>query len=686
MTVKVTIDGITVEVAAGTTILQAAEQAGVEIPRFCYHERLSIAGNCRMCLVEVEKAPPKPIASCGYPVAEGMVVHTDTPMVRNARRGVMEFLLINHPLDCPICDQGGECDLQDQAMGYGMDHSRYAENKRAVPDKNLGPLVKTSMNRCIHCTRCIRFITEVAGVPDLGATARGEHMEVGTYVEKALGSELSGNIIDLCPVGALTSKPYAFVARSWELQKVDSVDVLDAIGCNIRIDARGPEVLRILPRINEDVNEEWLGDKSRFAIDGLKRRRLDRPWVRENGKLRAATWTEAFDAIAAKLKPLKGEQIGAITGDLCDAESMLALKDLFVSLGSTNLDCRQDGARLDATRRDFYCFNTSIAGIDEADAILIVGSNPRKEAPVLNARIRKRWLTGGVPIGLIGDAVDLTYAVTQLGAGPSVLNDLHGDHHDFAKVLAAAKKPMIILGQGALARADGSAVLAASWRLAAQVGALSSEWHGFNVLHTAAARVGALDLGFVPGPNGKSVDTMLGGAVELLWLLGADEIDASRIAAGTFVVYQGHHGDAGAHRADVILPGAAYTEKSGTYVNTEGRAQRGFKAVYPPGEAREDWTILRAFSATIGKPLPYDTIDALRARLEAVNPVFGRAGFLPRFGCSDHTGPAGDPTVLADDPFVSAVTNYYQTDPISRASPTMAACVQAQAAPALAAE
>jgi NADH-quinone oxidoreductase subunit G len=692
---KVTIDGIVVDVANGSTILQAAEQAGVEIPRFCYHERLSIAGNCRMCLVEVEKAPPKPIASCGYPVAEGMVVHTDSKMVRNARRGVMEFLLINHPLDCPICDQGGECDLQDQAMGYGMDHSRYAENKRAVPDKNLGPLVKTSMNRCIHCTRCIRFITEVAGVPDLGATARGEHMEVGTYVEKALGSELSGNIIDLCPVGALTSKPYAFVARSWELSKVDSIDVLDAVGTNIRIDARGTEVLRILPRINEDVNEEWLGDKSRFAIDGLKRRRLDRPWVRENGKLRAATWNEAFNAIAAKLKPasedrtgqlLPGDRIGAIAGDLCDAESMIALKDLFTSLGSANLDCRQDGAKLDASRRDFYCFNTSIAGIEEADAILIVGANPRREAPVLNARIRKAWLAKEMPIGLIGTDTDLTYAVTSLGASPSVLADLHNGSHDFAKVLSNAKKPMVIVGQGALARPDGSAVLAAAWRLAAQVGALSSDWHGFNVLHTAAARVGALDLGFVPGPNGKSVDAMLGGGVDLLWLLGADAFDPSRIAAATFVVYQGHHGDAGAQRADVILPGAAYTEKSGTYVNTEGRAQRGFMAVYPPGDAREDWTILRAFSSVMGKTLPYDTIAAVRTRLEQVNPVFGRIGFLPRFGCSDHTGPTGDPTVLSDAPLESTVANYYMTDSISRASPTMAACVDAQAAPLLAAE
>ncbi|HVY15886.1 MAG TPA: NADH-quinone oxidoreductase subunit NuoG [Rhodopila sp.] len=683
---KVTIDGKTVEVPNGSTIIQAAEAAGIEVPRFCYHERLSIAGNCRMCLVEVEKAPPKPIASCGYPVADGMVVHTDSPMVRNARRGVMEFLLINHPLDCPICDQGGECDLQDQAMGYGMDHSRYAENKRAVPDKNLGPLVKTSMNRCIHCTRCIRFITEVAGVPDLGATARGEHMEVGTYVEKALGSELSGNIIDLCPVGALTSKPYAFVARPWELAKVDSVDVMDAVGANIRVDARGAEVLRILPRINEDVNEEWIGDKTRFALDGLKRRRLDRPWVRENGKLRAASWNEAFSVVAAKLKPLSGAQIGAIAGDQVDAESVLALKDLMAGLGSENIDCRQDGARLDASRRDFYCFNTSIAGIEDADAVLIVGANPRTEAPVLNARIRKAWLNNGMPIGLIGADADLTYKVVPLGASPSVLTALQAGTHEFAKVLAGAKKPMIIVGQGALARPDGSAVLAAAWRLAAQVGALSADWHGFNVLHTAAGRVGALDLGFLPGPNGKGLDAMMGGGVDFLWLLAADAFDTGRIGAGTFVVYQGHHGDAGAQRADVILPGAAYTEKSGTYVNTEGRVQRGFMAIYPPGEAREDWRILRAFSAVFGKTLPYDTIEALRARMVAINPVFGHVGSLARFGCTDHTGPHGDPAVLSDAPFVSAVPNYFQTDPISRASPTMAQCVAARSTPALAAE
>jgi NADH-quinone oxidoreductase subunit G len=498
-------------------------------------------------------------------------------------------------------------------------------------------------------------------------------MEVGTYVEKALSSELSANIIDLCPVGALTSKPYAFVARPWELSKVDSVDVLDAVGTNIRVDARGPEVLRILPRLNEDVNEEWLGDKSRFALDGLRRRRLDRPWVRRDGKLVEASWSEAFAAIAEKLHGVSGDRIGAVAGDLCDAESMLALKDLMVALGSAHLDCRQDGARLDASRRDYYSFNTSIAGIEDADAILLVGTNPRREAPVLNARIRKRWLAGSIPIGLIGIETDLTYRVRQLGTAPSALNG------DF---LRDAKQPMIIVGQAALARPDGAAVLAAAWRLAANVGGLTPEWHGFNVLHTAAARVGALDLGFVPGTHGKSLAQMLNGGVDVLWLLGADEFDTSQIGANTFVVYQGHHGDAGAARADVILPGAAYTEKPGTYVNTEGRVQRGFLAVYPPGDAREDWKILRAFSELVGHMLPYDTIDALRARLDQVNPAFGRIGFLPRFGCTDQSGPSGDPAALSEVPFEPAITNYYQTDPISRASPTMAACTTTQLAEA----
>ncbi|HTR17552.1 MAG TPA: NADH-quinone oxidoreductase subunit NuoG [Acetobacteraceae bacterium] len=670
--VKVTIDGTEIEVPAGSSVLQACELAGREIPRFCYHERLSVAGNCRMCLVEVEKVP-KPVSSCSYPIADGMVVKTDSPMVRNGRRGVMEFLLINHPLDCPICDQGGECDLQDQAFGYGADHSRYAEEKRAVKDKYLGPLVKTVMTRCIQCTRCVRFAAEVAGVPELGATSRGGAMEIGTYVEKALTSELSGNLIDICPVGALTSKPYAFTARPWELTKTDSVDVLDAVGAAIRVDTRGPEVLRILPRVHDAVNEEWLGDKSRFSLDGLKGRRLDRPWVRRDGKLQPASWDEAFTVIAGRLRGLPGERIGAIAGDLCDAESMLALKDLFAALGSANLDCRQDGAKLDPARRDFYCFNTSIVGIEDSDALLLIGTDPRREAPVLNARIRKRWVAGHYPVGVIGPARDLTYKAETLGAGPGTLNALLAGSHPFAATLRAAKRPMIIVGQGALARADGAAVLAAAWKLAASVGALTPEWHGFNVLHTAASRVGALDLGFVPGPGGKDLDAMLGGGVDLLWLLGADEFDLGRIGAGTFVVYQGHHGDRGAVRADVILPGAAYTEKNGTYVNTEGRVQRGFRATLPPGDAREDWRILRAFSALIGRTLPYDSIDALRERLDQVNPVFARQG-LPRFGVTDQTPPAGDPAAMSAAPFAPAVADYYLTNPISRASRVMAEC------------
>ncbi len=677
---RVTVDGTIIEVANGSSVLQACEAAGKEIPRFCYHERLSIAGNCRMCLVEIEKAP-KPVASCGYPVADGMVVKTDTEVVRRARRAVMEFLLINHPLDCPICDQGGECDLQDQAFSYGADHSRYAENKRAVQDKYLGPLVKTVMTRCIQCTRCIRFASEVAGVPELGATSRGENMEITTYVEKALTSELSGNLIDICPVGALTSKPYAFVARPWELKKTDSIDVLDATGTNIRIHARGPEVLRILPRTNDEVNEEWMADKGRFSFDGFKRRRLDRPWVRVHGKLHPASWQEAFVAIARRLEGVKGERIGAVAGDLCDAESMVALKDLMTALGSGNLDCRQDGAQYDTSRREFYTFNTGIAGIEEADALLLVGCNPRRESPVINARIRKRWLAGGFPIGVIAaPGPDLTYEVEMLGDRPSALTGLLDGGVGFAEVLRTAKRPMIVVGQAALARDDAAAVLAAAWKLAEQVGGLTAEWHGFNVLHNAASRVAALDLGFVPRAGGRSMAGMMSGGVDVLWLLGADEIGAGRIGPDTFVIYQGHHGDAGAARANVILPGATYVEKSGTYVSTEGRVQRAFQAIFPPGEAREDWRILRAFSEVVGHTLPYDDIEAVRARLAEVNPVFARQG-LPRFGATDLTGPAGDPAAVGPAAFGSAIHDYYQTNAISRASPTMAECSRVYAHP-----
>jgi NADH-quinone oxidoreductase subunit G len=668
-TVKV--DGVEIEVAPGTTVLQACEQAGKEIPRFCYHERLSIAGNCRMCLVEISPGPPKPAASCAMPCGDNMEIKTDSPMVKKARRGVMEMLLINHPLDCPICDQGGECDLQDQALFYGFDRSRFAENKRAVKDKDFGPLIETNMTRCIHCTRCVRFATEVAGVEEIGATGRGESMEIGTYVGNAITSEMSGNMIDLCPVGALTSKPFAFTARSWELRRTESIDVLDAVGSAIGVDARGAEVMRILPRLNEDINEEWLADKSRFAYDGLKRQRLDQPYVRDGGKLREATWEEAFGRIKDALSDLDGSAIGAIAGDLADVEAMCALKDLMAALGSANIDCRQDGAKLEAGARASYIFNSSIAGIEDADAILLIGTNPRTEAPVLNARIRKRWLAGGCKIGVIGPQMDLTYRTTHVGTGPQALADLGA----FAEVLEAAERPMIVLGAGAVARADGAAVLAAARALAQKVGAVGEGWNGFNLLQRAASRVGGLDIDFMPGNGGLDTAGILAkaqvGTVKAVWLLGADEIDMNQLG-DAFVVYQGHHGDAGAHRADVILPGAAYTEKNATYVNTEGRVQRTKAAHFPLGEAKEDWAVIRAYSAVAGHQLPYDSLEAVRARMNEINPVFGTVDVLAETSWADF-GAAGE---MSDAPFAEVVDNYYMTDPISRASITMARCTE----------
>jgi len=669
---KVTIDGQELEVAAGTTILQACQQAGIEIPHFCYHERLNIAGNCRMCLVEVEKSP-KPVASCAMPVADGNVIHTTSEKAKNARRAVMEMLLINHPLDCPICDQGGECDLQDQAMAYGFDRGRFEENKRAVTDKDFGPLVATSMTRCIHCTRCIRFLTEVAGVEELGATGRGEAMEITTYVERALGSELSANIVDLCPVGALTSKPYAFTARPWELRKTESVDVLDAVGSNIRIDARGAQVLRVLPRLNEAVNEEWISDKTRYALDGLTRRRLDRPYVRKAGKLVEAEWPEAFELIADRLKSVPGERVAAIAGDLCDAEAMFALKELLAGLGATSLDCRQDGAMLDAACRAGYLFNTTIAGIERADVCLLVGSNPRWEAPLVNARLRKRHLRGGFRAAAIGPALDLTYPVEMLGDGGAALNALAEGTHPWADILRGAKAPMFVLGQGALARPDGARVLGTARAIAEAFGMVRPDWNGFNVLHCAAARVGGLDLGFVPSANGKDVAGILAGcrsgAVEVLYLFGADELDLANTGSA-FVIYQGHHGDRGAARADVVLPGAAYAEKDATYVNTEGRVQLGRRAVFPPGEAREDWAILRALSGALGRPLPFDSLPELRERMRSAHPAFARIDeIMPgEWGSFGEAGP------VDAAPFIYPIADFYRTDPVSRASPTMAEC------------
>ncbi|NBX03278.1 MAG: NADH-quinone oxidoreductase subunit G [Alphaproteobacteria bacterium] len=672
---KLTIDGQEIEVEQGTVLIQAAEQLGIEIPRFCYHERLGIAGNCRMCLVEVSPGPPKPQASCALPCADGMVVKTNSPMVKKAREGVMEFLLINHPLDCPICDQGGECDLQDQAMHYGAGKSRYEEHKRAVEDKYMGPLIKTQMTRCIHCTRCIRFSTEIAGVPELGAFGRGEHMEVGTYVEKAIGSELSGNLVDICPVGALTSKPYAFAARPWELKKTESVDVLDAVGSNIRIDTRGEAVLRILPRVHEDINEEWISDKTRHACDGLRVQRLDRPYVRnEHGKLVEASWEQALGLVAAQMKSLSGDQMAAIVGNLACAESITALKDLTDSLGVTARDCRTEGSYIDPTSRANYLFNTSITGIEQADVCLIIGSNPRVEASLVNARIRKSWKANGLAVYHLGAPAELTYPHEYLGDDVRVLADILSGKHALSAVLKNAKNPMLILGVGALSRPDAAEIYAAARGIAETHGLVKDGWNGFNILQTAASRVGALDLGFVSNEMGiaEIFDSCRRGKTKLVYLLGADEID-TRLLADAFVVYQGHHGDIGAHRADVVLPGAAYTEKDATYVNLEGRVQRGRRAVFPPGAAKEDWAIIRALSLLVGKTLPYNSLSGVRERMVAIAPTFAREDVVAPAAWQAQNLPQG---ALSADPLLAFVSNFYMTDPISRASKTMAECTR----------
>jgi len=694
---KLIVDGKEIEAEENITLLQACEQAGAEIPRFCYHERLSVAGNCRMCLVEWVGAP-KPQASCAlqvkdiFPNKDGTPakINTTSPYARKAREGVMEFLLINHPLDCPICDQGGECDLQDQAMGYGRAaFHRFNENKRAVEDKYMGPLVATIMTRCIQCTRCIRFATEVAGVPDLGATGRGEDMEITTYLEKAFASELSGNVVDLCPVGALTSKPYAFNARPWELRKTESVDVMDAQGCNIRVDTRGPQVMRVLPRLNEEVNEEWISDKARHACDGLNRQRLDRPYVRVNGKLKPVSWAEAFAAIAAKVRTTTPAKMAAVVGDLAAAEEVKALKDLMGALNVQNLDCRQDGAKITGGPRQTYLFNSTIAGVEAADAILLVGANPRWDAPVLNARIRKAWLASSLKIANIGVSVDLTYPVEQLGTDIGVLEAIADGSHAFAKALKDAKRPMIILGTGALNRADGAAVLRLAARIAGDTGMIGPAgspaeggWNGFNILHTAASRVAALDLGFLPGAHGRDVAGIVDGAqkgeIDFIYLLGADEFDVAHLGRA-FVVYQGSHGDAGAHHADVILPGAAYTEKEGLYVNFEGRVQRAERAAFPPGEAKADWTILRALSEQLGHKLPYDNLQALRAAIVKQAPHFaetGKAQVHADTAGSTWNAVGAEGRLDRASVLTTAISDYYFTNPIARASETMAKCSQ----------
>ena len=648
-----TVDGIEVTVPQGATVLQACEAAGKEVPRFCYHERLSIAGNCRMCLVEVKPGPPKPQASCALPAADKQEIRTDTPMVKKAREGVMEFLLINHPLDCPICDQGGECDLQDQSLAYGRGFTRYHEHKRAVTEKYMGPIVKTVMTRCIQCTRCVRFAEEVAGVEEIGALYRGENMQITSYLEKAITSELSGNVVDLCPVGALTSKPYAFEARPWELKKSFAIDVMDAVGTNIRLDSRGRQVLRALPRVNEDVNEEWASDKTRHAVDGLVRRRLDTPYVRQGGKLAPATWDEAFAAIKAMQA---GSSIAAIAGDLVDCETMYAAKALLAAMGSDLLEGRQTGLAYDTSSLAAVNFNSTIAGIETADAILLIGSNVRWEAPLVNTRIRKA-IKRGAKVFAIGEEIDLTYPVEWLGNDLGLIGRLPDA---VAEAFGRAQRPAVIVGGGALNKGHG-----ASLALIGRLGLVKDGWNGYNVLHMAASRMGGLMLGYA---QAGGIAAVADKAPKLVFLLGADEVAADRFA-GALTVYIGHHGDTGAAMADVILPGASYAEKSGTYVNLEGRVQRGDRAVFPPGDAREDWAILRALSDVLGHRLPFDSLDQLRAEMAAAVPALGTLGLasypwsVPSLDASTAAGAIAYP-----------IKDFYLTNAIARASETMRRC------------
>ncbi|KKI18624.1 NADH-quinone oxidoreductase subunit NuoG [Sphingomonas sp. Ag1] len=649
---KLKVDGIEVEVPQGATVLQACEAAGKEIPRFCYHERLSIAGNCRMCLVEVKPGPPKPQASCALPAAENQEVFTNTPMVKHAREGVMEFLLINHPLDCPICDQGGECDLQDQAVAYGRGHSRFQENKRAVTEKYMGPIVKTVMTRCIQCTRCVRFAEEVSGVEEIGALYRGENMQITSYLEKAVTSELSGNVVDLCPVGALTSKPYAFEARPWELKKTLTIDVMDAVGTNIRLDSRGRQVLRALPRVNDDVNEEWATDKTRHAVDGLVRRRLDRPYVRRDGKLVAASWDEAFAAIADAAKAA-GNSVAAVAGDIVDCETMFAAKALLASMGSSLLEGRQTGMDYDVSSLAAVNFNTTIAGMERADAILLVGTNLRWEASLVNTRVRKA-IKRGAKVFAIGPETDLSYKVEWLGQDLSILSNLP---EAVTEAFGKAERPAVVVGGGALKHAHG-----ATLELAKSLNLVRDGWNGYNVVHFSAARMGGLMLGYAQ----KAGISALYDA-KLTFFLGADECDFTRFTG--FKVYVGHHGDKGAAAADVVLPGASYAEKSGTYVNLEGRVQRGNRAVFAPGDAREDWTIFRALSEKLGAVLPFDTLDELRAAMALDCPELANEGLVTFPWAPPSLDTAAQGTLEG-----YPIKDFYLTNAICRASPTMQRC------------
>lgn len=665
--IEVFVDGYPVKIPKGMTVLQACEVAGVDIPRFCYHSRLSIAGNCRMCLVEVEKSP-KPVASCAMPALPGMKIKTDTPIAKKAREGVMEFLLMNHPLDCPICDQGGECDLQDQSMAFGSDRGRFTETKRSVVDKNLGPLVKTVMTRCIQCTRCVRFATEVAGVQDLGILGRGSGEEIGTYVEKLMTSELSGNVIDICPVGALTSKPFAFKARNWELKGTETIDVTDAVGSNIKIDSRGPEVMRITPRLNEDINEEWISDKTRFCYDGLKRQRLNDPMIRgADGRFKAVSWRDALAVVAEIAHQVKPDEIVGVAGKLSDAESMMALKDFLNRMGSNNVWCESNVGNPDADLRYRYLMNSGISGLEKADVFLLVGTQPRVEAAMVNARIRKTVKATGAKVGYIGPPTDFNYDHKHLGTGPETLLEIAEGRHPFFSAISNAKNPAIIVGAGLFDREDKDAIFAAVETIAQNGNVIRPDWNGFNVLLLSAAQAAALDLGLVPA-SGKGIES-----AKFLYLMGADDVNVDKIPEDAFVVYQGHHGDRGVYRANIILPSSAFSEKEGTYANTEGCTQQTLPAVPTVGDARDDWKIIRALSEVAGICLPYDSVGAIRSRIRTVAPnlvnvderepaTFGPS-LVPE--CTQKVSPT---------PFKPAVENFYMTDSITRASKIMAQC------------
>ncbi|KAI3704364.1 hypothetical protein L1987_74582 [Smallanthus sonchifolius] len=666
--IEVFVDGYPVKIPKGMTVLQACSVAGVDIPRFCYHDRLSIAGNCRMCLVEVEKSP-KPVASCAMPALPGMKIKTDTPIAKKAREGVMEFLLMNHPLDCPICDQGGECDLQDQSMAFGSDRGRFTETKRSVVDKNLGPLVKTVMTRCIQCTRCVRFASEIAGVQDLGMLGRGSGEEIGTYVEKLMTSELSGNVIDICPVGALTSKPFAFKARNWELKGTETIDVTDAVGSNIRVDSRGPEVMRIVPRLNEDINEEWISDKTRFCYDGLKRQRLNDPMIRDrDGRFKPVSWRDALAVVAEVIHQVKPEEIVGVAGKLSDAESMMLLKDFLNKMGSNNVWCEGNGKNTNADLRSGYLLNSSINGLEKADCFLLVGTQPRVEAAMVNARIRKTVRATQAKVGYIGPPADLNYDHQHLGTGPETLVEIAEGRHAFSSALSAAKKPAIIIGAGIFEREDKDAIFSVVQSLATKhENLIRPDWNGVNVLLLNAAQAAALDLGLVPESD-NSIES-----AKFLYLMGADDVNLDKLPKDAFVVYQGHHGDKGVYRANVILPGAAFSEKEGTYANTEGTAQQTVPAVPTVGDAREDWKIIRALSEVCGVRLPYDTISGVRSRIRAVAPNLLHVDEREPATFSGLVKPEVSSKVSAT-PFGVTIDNFYMTDAITRASKIMAQC------------